>query len=274
MEGVISNPDLVRYIFLFLDEYDLLSPSFVCKSWERICKGKESWPRHKNADYSGFLSEQGYLGLLEWAKKNGCRLSCMVYWSAAEQGHVEILPWADQNNCPRYYHKPAGCQTDEALRIAVDYGQLEAMKWLVAHGRFWDIHVCACSAARQGHEKVLGWIISQDESIVDNPLFYAAVETGDVKVLEVLRTYAHACKQSVAYRAARLGHVEALEWLRVNCGFCGERICTEAAYGGHTKVLDWAKEKGIPCDKRSVREILLRKDDPAIKEWLKEFICC
>ena len=45
-------------------------------------------------------AEYGRLGVLQWARENGCPWSEQAGDLASEGGHLNVLRWARENGCP------------------------------------------------------------------------------------------------------------------------------------------------------------------------------
>ncbi len=81
----ILPTELHVMIFDYLD--DCTTPRFVCRQW------RDTIPHKLNENYTQDLARKGYLDLLKWASKNGCRIQPKVCTRAAESGHLDILEW-------------------------------------------------------------------------------------------------------------------------------------------------------------------------------------
>jgi len=53
-----------------------------------------------DSDTSAYASYGGHLGVLQWARENGCKWDTRTCWGAAEGGHLGVLQWARANGCP------------------------------------------------------------------------------------------------------------------------------------------------------------------------------
>ena len=82
----------------------------------------------------------GSVGLLAWAKENGCQWIERTFALAAEEGSLDVVQWARANWCP---------WDARTCRLAARGGQLEMLKWLREHGCPWD-GGCAHTPHRAG----------------------------------------------------------------------------------------------------------------------------
>ena len=92
-------------------------------------------------------AKRGHLGLLQWARANGCRWNARTCANAAAGGHLHVLQWARESGCPW------GSWT---CTKAAENGHLEVLQWAREEGCPWDEWTCS-SAAKNGDLKVLQW---------------------------------------------------------------------------------------------------------------------
>ena len=67
---------------------------FVCRRF------RELLPREQARYFCQLAAAEGYLGLIKWARANGCPWDADTCANAAEGGHLEVLQWAHANGCP------------------------------------------------------------------------------------------------------------------------------------------------------------------------------
>ena len=95
--------------------------------------------------FASGCAKRGYLGLLQWAREQGCRWDEDTCAVAALGGHLELLQWVRQNGCP----------CDESVCWgAARGGHLELLQWARQNGCPWDWTTCA-EAARGGYLALL-----------------------------------------------------------------------------------------------------------------------
>ena len=103
----------------------------------------------------------GSVGLLTWAKANGCPWGARTCELAGAGGRVEVLKWAREQ----------GCDWGEGTcASAAAGGHLEVLNWAREHGCPWEEDFeddeddtaysmdCCALAAGDGHLKVLKWL--------------------------------------------------------------------------------------------------------------------
>ncbi len=108
--------------------YKLICRS-VCKYWWTTI-GRISIPPTK---FCETLAINGHLGLLQWARANGCEWNTWTCARAAAGGHLEILQWARSNGCPWNEDTCAGAAMN---------GHLHVLQWARANGCTWDKNKC------------------------------------------------------------------------------------------------------------------------------------
>ena len=83
-------------------------------------------------------------------------------------------------------------------------------------------------------------------------LCQAAVRSGQLEELKVLRADGWPWDRDTCSAAALGGHLEVLQWARAKGCPWDIRTCHKAAEGGHLKVLLWARKNGCPCDENEL----------------------
>jgi hypothetical protein len=99
-------------------------------------------------------------------------------------------------------------------------------------------------------------------------LCQAAVRSGQLEELKVLRADGWPWDRDTCSAAALGGHLEVLQWTRANGYPWDIRTCHKAAEGGHLKVLLWARKNGCPCDENELH-IAAQNGQVAIVQVLK-----
>ena len=196
-------------------------------------------------DLCDLAAQAGHLGVLQWARKHGCRWGEKTCAHAAWGGHLDVLQWAREHGCP---------WDESTCAYAADGGHLEVLRYARAQDLPcpWSRDTCAF-AARGGHLEVLQWARAQKP-----PCRWAkdtcanAAKGGHLEVLQWARRQDPPCPwgTSACANAAKGGHLEVLQWARRQDPPCmwDEDTCSAAASGGHLEVLQWARENGCPWD--------------------------
>jgi hypothetical protein len=201
-------PELVALVLNHVDLVSLVACPFVCTTWKRV-----SLPLlalEEDYSHSREVAANGWLGLLQWARANGCPWNKVACARAAKGGHLDVLQWACTNGCP---------WDERTCADAAKEGHLDVLQWARANGCPWNESTCA-NAAEGGHLAVLQW------------------------------AWANGCPWDdwTCASAARGGHLEVLQWARAN-GCPWDRVtCASAARRGHLEVLQWARTNGCPWD--------------------------
>jgi hypothetical protein len=135
-------PELVEMVLSQVNRLGLIACRFVCTTWMRASPRPREAHHHEEEqeedDWSGQFAANGWLGVLQWARTNGCPWNEATCAGAAEGGHLEVLQWARVNGCP------------------------------------WDESTCA-HAALGGHLDVLQWAQTNGCPCADMAFFYATV---------------------------------------------------------------------------------------------------
>src|SRR5579872_6772101 len=75
------------------------------------------------------IANEGLLGVLKWARSEGCPWSSYTCSNAAFNGHLHILMWARSEGCPWNSHT--------CYNAALN-GHLEVLEWATSKGCPWD----------------------------------------------------------------------------------------------------------------------------------------
>ena len=108
---------------------------------------KDEGPSWRPKRWIAEVAARGYMGVIKWARANGCPWDEWTCTNAAEGGHLEVLQWARANGCP-WNSLTCAC--------AAGGGHLEVLQWARANGCPWDEWTCR-NAAGGGHLEVLQW---------------------------------------------------------------------------------------------------------------------
>ena len=94
-----------------------------------------------------YSAQGGHLGVLQWARANGCLWNEHTCSYAAQGGHLDVLQWARENGCP---------WNEWTCSFAAHGGHIDVLQWASANGCPLNEWTCVY-AARQGHLDVLQW---------------------------------------------------------------------------------------------------------------------
>ena len=238
--GWLTLPEEMALMILELatQHSSLTVCQFVCRQWRRILMPKTARIFDKSRLFSvGEVVSEGNVGLLQWARDNGCRLKSDICESAAEAGQVELLKWLREKG----YHWRYTCWK------AAGKGHLEALRWSISKGAPWDRITVACAAARGGHIEVLAWL-RETGCPWKVQICSEAAAGGHIEVVKWLKANGCPWDQRTCESAAKNGQLETLKWLRQNgCPWTIETTTANATYGGHTETLNWLLETQWLC---------------------------
>ena len=188
-------------------------------------------------------AENGHLGCLIYAHKNGC------YWiveficiAAAHYGHLECLKYAHKNGCKRY--------TENICRIAALYGHLDCLKYAHENGFPWDI-LTYNSAVVNGDLECLKYVHENGcRWLIEDPCRIAA-QFGHLDCLKYV--YENGCtwdKFTSSYTVT-YGHLDCLKYAHENGCPWDVWTCRSAAEYGYLECLKYAHENGCPWDENT-----------------------
>jgi hypothetical protein len=72
-----------------IDSLSLVACRFVCTTWMRTCPRQGA--ERQREDWSKQFAAKGWLGVLQWARANGCPWDESTCAQAAAGGHLEVL---------------------------------------------------------------------------------------------------------------------------------------------------------------------------------------
>ena len=102
-----------------------------------------------------YSARRGYLDLLKWSIKYGCRPTEMTCAHAAKGGHLEILKWLRKNKCP---------WNEWVCGEAAYNGHFEMLKWARNKGCPWRAWDCYTLAQAGGYFEISSWISKNHKS--------------------------------------------------------------------------------------------------------------
>jgi len=89
--------------------------------------------------------------------------SYVLSTDAAEKGHLGVLKWARKNGCP----------WDElTCEYATGNGHLDVLKWARDNGCLWHRHTCLVYAITNDHSELAKWIQEKKKVIPISIIFF------------------------------------------------------------------------------------------------------
>lgn len=243
----IRDPyNFLQHIFLDLKTVRnriLHSPEFTQLSATKQF-GIEQMFERKEIYLMSRVFELGCIKLLDELKKDGVKLQIQTYVVAA-----------------------ATC------------GQLETLKWLSKTFPTSNWTEGPTSAARNGHLKILEWLVKQDldhEGTLEKNCFASvcnsAASGGHLEILKwaVGLVPPLPFDRSTCEAAAKGGHIEILEWMELERLFIDSNLCEDAARNGHLKTLQWLRDRNPPCKwNNNVCRFAILNSDLEMLKWLR-----
>ena len=167
-------------------------------------------------------------------------------WTAVEFGQLEILKWLHSEEIPL---------EDTLCFVAARYGHLRVLRWLYYQGLRLEEDV-GLEAARAGQVNILKWIHRiEPHFIQDNrDMVIAAASNGQLPVLKWLKKKRYLWFTSGAgAEAAGAGHIHILDWAHQMGCYLDSRMTAKAAQWGQFETLVWLRERNCPWDCRTHR---------------------
>ena len=146
-----DTSDLMYHVYAFLGENDR---GILSRVDRQFCESvKSSGMAIAGGKSKGFAVKHftQTVGLIKWARAEGCPLDARTCACAARGGHLKVLKWLRKRGCP---------WDARTCDYAARGGHLKMLEWLRVRGCPWDASTCAY-AARGGHLKVLEWLRAQ-----------------------------------------------------------------------------------------------------------------
>lgn len=256
LEYLMENGEPLEQKLLFQAAFE--EKSIKCVKFFR----NKGWPWPSGPCQRALSS--GSLPLLQYVREQGCAWGPrhIFYDRAIQEDFFDCVKYAHEHGCPA---------TIGAMQSAAYQGNLKFLTYFHSQGFLWDVHV-ASSAARKGHVSCLQflhengcpWGVFTSRSAVHgglaclkyvcengcpiNEMVYSeAARTGDVSILNYLKTLSCARDISACVLAAKMGHLECLKYLHQDgCPWGDEQICVAAAETGKLECLKFALQNGCP----------------------------
>ncbi len=102
---------------------------------------------HYAKNIANYAANKGYLNILQWARKSGCKWTRLTCAYAAKGGYLTVLQWLRENECP---------WSTWVCAYAAEKGHLNVLQWARQNGCPWNTVTCSF-AAEKGHLDVLQW---------------------------------------------------------------------------------------------------------------------
>ncbi len=171
---LLPNELVLKILTKHLDPLWTAVCKSVCHRWNRLlaCLVDREECHKNGCKYAHSLALEGHLGVLQWARSQGCPWDADTCANAARGGHLEVLQWARMQGCP---------WDERTCTHAAEGGHLEMLQWARSHSCPWDLWTCAL-AAQRGHLEVLQWLRSQG-CPWDEDTCALAAEGGHLEVL-------------------------------------------------------------------------------------------
>ena len=143
---LLEWPDLLGLVLARLDPTDCALLSRMGKPWLAAVVSRGLPRAGKGAAVPLKLVDfVASVGMLAWAKANGCPWQNGTCVRITRGGHLEVLQWARENHCP---------WAEDTCANAAMGGHLAVLIWARKHCCPWDEQTCTY-AAMGGHLEVL-----------------------------------------------------------------------------------------------------------------------
>ena len=226
--------------------------------------------------------------ILEWLRSKRCKWDSRVTEALAGGGYVELLQWAMREGCR---------VTPRAVEMAAMRGDLLIVKMLLETRKLQDIYhpsstdlygndvqpqydACEHAAMFVENIDVLVYLVDHEKMVFDEWAGFAAALAGNMKALVFLSQRGLQKSPVTCRAAARCGNIALLEWLDEEGWVINEDCLVEAAGRGELAVLRWLKDKSIkhpmafPRTRNGIQELQgnISNAHGKVHEWLKEIM--
>lgn len=138
-------------------------------------------------------------------------------------------------------------QTDWAMRVAADRGDLHVLQWLSAYRPHHRASASVMdSAAFSGRLHVIKWLHEHHHEGCTTAAMDSAAARGHLRVVKWLHANrSEGCTKAAMDTAAAGGHLDMLQWLDANRSEgCSSIAMNFAVFNGHVHVVKWLQEHG------------------------------
>jgi Ankyrin repeats (3 copies) len=192
------HSDLLKEIFTHIPLAHHALYRLVCLRWSRLIPRRSTYCLHYINDFK----------LMRRAYYAGCPLDPYKreFNRAILIGNLDMIEWLHAQGCNPDY---------DSIHIAVQYGHLEIVQYLVQQHKCYIHSSTFNQAAARGHLHVLKWLYS-----VDRPY-----------------------RDETCQTAASKGKLDVLQWGRLNLPWNRKKCLRLARRGGHKTVLAWIEKQ-------------------------------
>lgn len=237
--------ELVQAIYVQVHAADRPVFRRVCQRWRTaaaktraLVRGCDPTPitTADNRDYARALARLGWVRVIEWAQRHGCRLDSSLCVTAAGAGHLAVIEWAyGTEKWPM--GGPPGAKYGSHHCACGEHHPDRASKWI-------DSDECAHAAAAGGHTHVIAWL--RGKAPMHASVCDTAAQHGHIETIAWTRSYRCPWDADTCAAAARGGRLTTLRWLRANKCPWSAKTYHEAVKYGHAHVAEWARASGCP----------------------------
>ena len=148
---------------------------------------------------------------------------------------------------------------DRLVMLAVKYGHVEVLDWLLSNGSQLDSVAAFTGAAECGQLHMLKYLRARPLKFIESPNGRRLQRSMNSRL----------CME----RAAIRGHLHILKWLRSECGcLYNYEIFRDASYYGHLDILKWIRSEGYLLDEQSGVGAVIKGHLHVLK-WLRSEGC-
>lgn len=213
-----------------------------------------------NNDRMNQAAREGNLKLLMQARNNDEEWDPHTCAYAASGGNLDILKYLRNKDCP---------WDIETVRAAATGGHLDTLIWAIHKGCKLDNTIFDC-AVRSGRINVVKWLREHHPKKCNREVRHniAAVKSGNLKLLKLLRTWNYPWSDNVITTACTLGKLDIVRWLYENNSPLPTNACSLAAKSGNVELISWLYYKNYDLGDAATHAALAGHLEPII--WIHE----
>jgi len=202
-------------------------------------------------------AEQGSIRLLEWSG-----LTPDAFLAAVRHGHVHVLEWAKQRD-----ELISKFSSGNVFKNAVRSNGIAMVKWLLEEGGYIFNRRMVDWAAELGHRELVTWLVEERKVNINEWTTRAAAASGDVELMQYLRSQGCAWDFKTMSEAARHQDLDMLDWcFRRQCPI--NRVDLIATAASHLRIVQWCYDNGITGDESTYVRAAHEKDAAAVIRFL------
>ena len=189
---------------------------------------------------ASLASSLGRLDLIVFLDRNGAQFEQDILENAAKFGHIDIL---------KYLHCVRGEKlTENLLRHAITYDQLESMIWLFENGCPYSMCILQDVACSRNFE-LYEWFYENLPNLFSDIVMILTVSSGSLKWTKyICERYPTLIQNRLMIEAASFGHLEILVYLHETFGMDVDDFAFQYSAGnGRLEVVKWIMENA-PLD--------------------------